>query len=1348
MLCYVSIISYFCMQKQELTMNTIKSILTAAILAGTLTTNGQALVSDNVYKDITTIAEVRNTRFARPSPAGQLRKAGKPVAFYIGDSTMRTLTSGDGWSGEWGFGLFAQQWFDPAELVVENHALGGTSSRTYYNYEWPTVKKGIRAGDYVVISFGHNDGGSNWTTKSTISGTSDTETLEVTNDKGVSETVYSYGQYLRMLVDETLNLGATPIICSRTPRGTFTNGQLTMDSNYRQWAKTIAQEKGVAFIDIEGVANPIYTKFGQWKTEQLYYNGTLHTSLLGAWHNAYCAALSIAANDDNPLRPYLLDTTPPTLTIERQPGRPYTFYVGGSDTSARGTLRCGHWSLVYNTLEAGDTVMLAFGQNELASITTDGELGCLQTDDEQREHRKMTSPARWEVVGSYGWYIHYFLNDIAEKGAVGVLVNDAENTPAQVIAWNNTLAQRHGALLRQMNAPQGNAGLSTPVTQMEKLTRGLVALPAATGGMFVSWRMMGTDPLTTTFDLLRNGKLIAADLANCTNYTDPLGAAKSRYQVVVKVDGLEVERTEAVSPWNNQYKVLQIDRPSDGIDDVTGLTYSYTPNDCAVGDVDGDGTYELILQWQPSNKTDNDNKGKHPGNEYIDCYRMDGEKLWRIDMGVNMLAGDHHTQMLVYDFDGNGRAELILRTAPGTKDGQGRYVSLAADDATISSVDNSIDWRAPYSEAITGGQEYLTVFEGATGKALHTIFYNPNRDTGYGGEATGLAFNWDDRKGKADYVATYGNRGNRFLAAVAYLDGNDQRPSAVMCRGYYTQAYLWAVDFDGQKLSHKWLHASVSKTEVQRTDANWQVTSRYYDSNTFGTSDSYTAYGQGNHNLSVADVDGDGCDEIIYGGATIDNDGWLLYTTGLGHGDALHVADIIPDRPGYEVYRCCESSPYGSEMHDARTGETIYHQTAGKDTGRCLAADVTDAFRGLEFWAGQGQSPRESATGNFDVFTTTMPSINFRIYWDGDLQDELFDGSLDTTTGIAHPNIMKWNGNAFDTFDAGFNNSQTCNWTKATPCLQADLLGDWREELVMWNLDDPSQLNIITTNAPSAYRVPTLMHDHNYRLAVAFQNVAYNQPPHLGYYLPDANFDHPDPAIGQTEPSLAGHQLKKAFCFDSLDNTYITIAYPDEPKGSAWEDGNKKQQTIYNVTTPAEWHDHLAFQSTWDGTNASKGWWVNSGSGGLVCQSAHRSGAVLGLKQGDIVVIEATNGVDGTLTITNGSGQPDGPFTYVKSSDGSKYYCTMTADGQVGFSGIRYYTGAIKSICIYTPITLGDVNADGQVDFADVNAIVSHILGMTPSDFSEKAADTDGNGSIDMADVTTLIGWLLAAKPA
>ena len=401
-------------------MKSMRMILTVITLMGWTAVSGQAIVSENVFKDITTLAKVRNTRFAAPSPAGKNRKTGKPVAFYIGDSTMRTNTNGQGWNGQWGFGLFAQEWFDENELVVENHGWGGTTSETYYTGKWADVKSGIREGDFVLIDFGHND-----------------------------KSADTFETYIKKYIDEVKALGATPILCSRTPR--CSNGAPSADGTYRLRGMAIAKEKGVSYVDLQAKAMPMYQGFGSWKTTQFYQDGRLHTSLLGAWHNAYCHALAIAADTLNPLYPYLKDTKLAKMNIEREEGKPYTFTAGGSDTSARGTFRSGRWSLIYNTLEKGDTVMLAFGQNELKATKTNGELGCLQSADESQEIQQMSSTSRYETVYSYGWYIHYFLNDAKEKGAVGVLVNEVGVTPSQVAEWNVQLAATYGVKLLEVN---------------------------------------------------------------------------------------------------------------------------------------------------------------------------------------------------------------------------------------------------------------------------------------------------------------------------------------------------------------------------------------------------------------------------------------------------------------------------------------------------------------------------------------------------------------------------------------------------------------------------------------------------------------------------------------------------------------------------------------------------------------------------------------------------------------------------------------------------------------------------------------------------------------------------------
>ena len=631
----------------------------------------------------------------------------------------------------------------------------------------------------------------------------------------------------------------------------------------------------------------------------------------------------------------------------------------------------------------------------------------------------------------------------------------------------------------------------TPVEQMENIDRAPIALPASNGkGIFISWRLLGTDNPNTTFDIIRNGTTIVSG-SKTTNFTDNEGTTTSSYEIAVKNNGNETERTTAFTPWGNIFLRQTLDRP-DGGSTPASETYTYSPNDCSIGDIDGDGQYELFVKWDPSNSKDNSQKG-FTGNVFIDAYKLDmtseqPTRLWRIDLGVNIRAGAHYTQFLVYDFDGDGKVEMICKTAAGSKDGKGNYVSDAATDESIKAVDNTKDWRNS-SGKVTGGQEWLTVFNGETGEAIHTIYYNPNRNGGVGGEA-GWTKNWDDRSGKTD--KDYGNRGERYLAAVAYLDGPKSNPSAVMLRGYYTYSYIWAVDFDGKELATKWLHASDTKTTY--TVTNGDGTSKTYTAPlpTGRTSGSRTAYGNGNHNLSVGDYDGDGCDEITLGASAINNDGTLLYSTGYGHGDALHVGDIDPDRPGMEVFTVHEESAYGWDLHDAATGTIICNSDGASDNGRGIASDLIASNRGYEFSSSNDRSQR-NAKG--DVVSTKSTSLNFRCYWNGDLQDELLDGNV----------IDTWNGSSVTRLLtlSNYGNSSTCNSTKKTPNLTADLLGDWREEVILWDSTDGCTLNIFTTNIATEYAIPTLMHDHTYRMAVAWQNSGYNQPPHVGYFLPD-----------------------------------------------------------------------------------------------------------------------------------------------------------------------------------------------------------------------------------------------------
>lgn len=611
------------------------------------------------------------------------------------------------------------------------------------------------------------------------------------------------------------------------------------------------------------------------------------------------------------------------------------------------------------------------------------------------------------------------------------------------------------------------AATAVSAQQTEYLDRGVICMYTGSG-VFVSWRSLSTDDSSMTFDVYRDGEKVNDEpLSAGTNYTDAGGTASSTYVVKAIVDDEVVETSEETSVCEDVYMRVSLDRP-DAMTTPDDTTCTYTPNDCSVGDVDGDGEYELFVKWNPSNAHDNSERG-YTGNVYIDCYKLDGTKLWRIDLGQNIRAGAHYTQFMVYDFDGDGRAEMACKTAPGTIDGEGNAV-LMDDD----SVDD--DYRGTSGKTtgvIISGPEYLTMFDGETGAEITTVSYVPLRSV-----QAHSSSGWGDN---------YGNRCERYLACVAYLDG--ENPSLVMCRGYYTHAYLCAWDFDGTNLTQRWLHSSTTKGSG--------------------------AYGEGAHSLSVGDVDGDGCDEIVYGAACIDHDGSLLYRTGAGHGDALHLGDFDPDHDGLEVFMVHEETDsdyeWDSEFRDAATGEIIWGTTqSGNDIGRGLVGDISDSWRGYEIWPGSYYVDGSNVRATFDcqgnLLVNKNPSTCFRIYWDGDLNDELFDGSYSSSAGQSYPEITKRNEAVTgDTKTWSFSeyNAQSCNTTKATPCLSADILGDWREELVLWDGDNSSDLLIFSTTIETDYRVTCLMEDHNYRMAVAWQNVAYNQPPHLGFYLPD-----------------------------------------------------------------------------------------------------------------------------------------------------------------------------------------------------------------------------------------------------
>lgn len=564
--------------------------------------------------------------------------------------------------------------------------------------------------------------------------------------------------------------------------------------------------------------------------------------------------------------------------------------------------------------------------------------------------------------------------------------------------------------------------------QAESLGRGVVAVPAAQG-MLVSWRSLGSDTADLAFNVYRGSdRLNPKPITDRTNFLDRAGGPGATY-TVRPVQGSREQAPISATVLDNPYLKIAINPPPGGTA-PDGFTYTYEANDGSVADLDGDGEYEIILKWQPTNARDNSLRG-YTGNTIVDAYRLDGTQLWRIDLGRNIRAGAHYTTLLAYDLDGDGKAEIMMKTADGTVDGLGRVIG--SGDA---------DYRngAGY---ILSGPEYLTVFNGLSGAALASTDYLPAR-----GEV-------------ADWGDAYGNRVDRFLGTVACLDGT--RPSAVFARGYYTRAVIVAWDWRDGHLSRRWIFDS---------------------GNTSGSS----AYGQGAHHMSVADVDGDGKDEIIYGAATITHDGQLKYSTRLGHGDALQVGRFDPSRNGLQVVMAHENTEHnghiGFEMHDASSGEILWSVSASKDIGRGLTADIDPEHAGAESWSTADRFLR-SAHGM--IIGERPSTINFAIWWDGDLQRELLDGTT----------ITKWdavNKKLTTLLNAESDGAASNNGTKATPVISADILGDWREEVVLRSADNRSLL-LFTTPIETPYRIPTLMHDRQYRNQVVGQNSGYNQPP-------------------------------------------------------------------------------------------------------------------------------------------------------------------------------------------------------------------------------------------------------------
>lgn len=637
--------------------------------------------------------------------------------------------------------------------------------------------------------------------------------------------------------------------------------------------------------------------------------------------------------------------------------------------------------------------------------------------------------------------------------------------------------------------------------QREKLGRGVVAVRQSETETCLTWRYLSDDPVETAFNIYRDGQLVATVPAGgATMWVDgQTGGKSASYEVRPVVKGVETHQGDGeytlAADAGVGYLNIPLQKPADG-KTPSGQTYTYSANDAGIGDVDGDGEYEIILKWEPSNAHDNAHDG-YTGNVLFDCYRLTGEHLWRIDLGRNIRAGAHYTQFMVYDLDGDNRAEVVMKTGDGTVDGLGKVIGNADADwretgDTVGQYKRRLEFEKMMKEReermraegerpemqgqrppmrpdgqrpprdrqqrrrfrsftpanqgrILRGPEYLTVFSGLTGEALCTVDYVPER---------GELRDWGD--GNA-------NRSDRYLACVAYLDG--VHPSVVMCRGYYTRSVLAAFDWDGKQLKQRWVFDSDDKGN------------RHYA-------------GQGNHNLRVGDVDGDGCDEIIYGSMAVDHDGKGLYTTRMGHGDAMHMTGFFPDSDKLQVWDCHENRRDGSTFRDAATGEVIFQIKSGEDVGRCMAADIDPTSWGVEMWSLASGGIRNVKGEVVNENPGRLP-CNMAVWWDGDLLRELLNGIT-----VSKYNWKKGQCETLQNFEGTVRN----NGTKSNPCLHADILGDWREEVLL-RTEDNSALRLYVSTIPTEYRFHTFLEDPVYRISIATQNVAYNQPTQQGFYF-------------------------------------------------------------------------------------------------------------------------------------------------------------------------------------------------------------------------------------------------------
>ena len=797
---------------------------------------------------------------------------------------------------------------------------------------------------------------------------------------------------------------------------------------------------------------------------------------------------------------------------------------------------------------------------------------------------------------------------------------------------------------------------------MEYLDRGLVAMQTDEG-IYLSWRLLGTENYNTSFDVYRNGAKIAT-VSTTTNYIDTSGTMEDEYYVVG--NGNTSSTVKAFTSGSNYFDIPLSQPPAATLPD--GSTVEYTPWDATTGDLDGDGVYEIIQRW--------DAPRVHAGQEgdtgglILDAYKLDGTVLWRINLGVNVRCNTENI-FTVYDYNSDGVSEIIVKTAPGSKDGTGRYVTEASTISAIKNADNSVDYRSTSWATILQGDEYYTLFDGRNGKALDTIYYPFPR-----GEGDDF-YIWGDN---------YGHRSDKFLDVVAYLDGVN--PHIVTWRGIY----------NGQSAY------GPGRTAVA---AYRIVNNRFQFVSDFDTQVDGTQYiGQGNHNITVGDVDEDGKDEIISGNLCLDDDLSVLWCSYRGHGDALHLGNYDPTTEGLEYMTVHENSPYGMTVYNAATGADLIHKDGSGDTGRGIMANVGSGGYYQVWGAGTYQS---NGGTNFSETPLSGQSYNFRIFWDGDTYDELLDAANSSTNYT--PIVSNYNAStgAMETLFTAWD-SETINNTKATVAMTADILGDWREEIVAIR-EDKEAIRVFVSDIYTDNKLYTLMHDSQYRQQVVSEHEYYNQPPHIGFYLSGTNdaYDERDVKPNISVVKYAGGSFDAA--------TYIAPGVLDEVK---------KPNSKYLIDMDGDYYpahytlgwiggsgELLNTKYTVSGRNGGYGY-VASGN---VRQSGVMRSWGLEAKDGKFFVVASNTAWSGSSSPYNANfnlsskgavydkGKLHLDFAFLKnySSDGSKDRGTNICYIRLGSEVVFYYdptalTLSLNDTVIHTYASLDDAQKWSELD--------------------------------------------------